>query len=95
MPPAAKTNHPAVAAARLGGAEAEVEKPGVMRPELADKGVVEPHLGGVVGRHDDRLARCQDQDIEIVGVEHDAFPAMRIDRLPEIALRAGIANLLG
>ena len=58
-----------------------------MHPELADKGVVGQHLGGMVGRHDDRLARGE--DVEIVRVEHDparaARPAMGVDRLPEIA----------
>ena len=59
----------AAGSAGLGRAEAGIEEAGVMHPELADKGVVGQHLGGVVGRHDDRLARRE--DVEIVGVEHD------------------------
>ena len=60
----------AAAAAGFGSAEAGIEKPGVMHPELADKGIVGHHLGGMVGRHDHRLARGE--DVEIVGVEHEA-----------------------
>src|SRR6266481_3804055 len=71
----------------LGGAEAGIEEAGEMDAELADKGVVGQHFGGVVGWYDDRLARGE--DIEIVRVEHDparaSRPAMGEDRLPEIA----------
>ena len=80
-------HRPAAAALGLDRAEAGVEKPGVMHPELADERIIGQHLGGMVGRHDDRLARRQ--DVEIVRVEHDpvraARAAMRIDRLPELA----------
>src|SRR5437016_3521054 len=60
-----------VDAVRLGRAEAGIEEPGEMHPELADKGVIGDHLGGVVGWDDDRLAGRQ--DVEIIGVEHDAL----------------------
>ena len=39
----------AAAALGLGRAEAGIEEPGVMHPELADEGVVGDHLGGMVG----------------------------------------------
>jgi len=49
--------------------------------------LVRQHLGGVVGRDDDRLARGE--NVEIVRVQHDparaSRPAMGEDRLPEIA----------
>jgi hypothetical protein len=58
-----------------------------MDAELADKGVIGQHFGGMVGRHDDRLARSE--DVEIVRVENDSArpggPVMSVDRLPEIA----------
>ncbi len=76
----------AAGSARLGRPEAGVEEAGEMHPELADESVIGNHLGGMVGRHHDRLA-CR-QDIEIVGVEHDALGLppgpMELDRLPEI-----------
>ena len=55
----------AAGTAGLGGAEARIEETGEMDPEFADKGVVGQHLGGMVGRHDDRLARRE--NVEIVG----------------------------
>ena len=77
----------AASAAAFDSTEAGIEKTGKVHAKLADKGVVGQHFGGMVGRHDDCFARGQ--NVEIVGVENDparlSWPAMSIDRLPEIA----------
>src|SRR6516165_10257058 len=77
----------AAGTAALGGAKTGIEETGEMDAELADKGVIGKHLGGMVGRYHDRLAGGE--DVEIVRVEHDPAgadgPAMSVDRLPEIA----------
>ena len=77
----------AAAAVGLDRAKTGVEKPGIMHPELADKRIVRQHLGGMIRRYDDRLARRK--DVKVIRVEHDPVrapgAAMPIDRLPELA----------
>ena len=62
-------------------AESGIEEAGVMDAELPDQRVVGDHLGGMVGRHGDRLARRQ--DMEVVGIEDDGAIGAGVDGLPE------------
>ena len=48
-------------------AEARIEEAGVVHPELAHRGVVGEHLGGVVGGHPHRLLGRE--DVELARVE--------------------------
>jgi hypothetical protein len=49
-------------------AEAGVEEARIVHPELAHRGVVGEHLGGVIGGHPDRLPRRQ--DVELARIQH-------------------------
>ena len=70
------------AAAGAGIAEAGIEEAGIVHAEFADQRIERHHLGGVVGRHLHRfLGR---QDVELVGIEHEALVLARLDRLPEL-----------
>src|SRR4051812_12995303 len=61
-------------------AKARVEEPGVVRAELAGRGVVSHHLRRVVRRNADALSG--DKEIELFGLEDDAVSLFRVNRLP-------------
>ena len=63
-------------------AEAGIEEAGVVDAEFADLGIVGDHLGGMVGRHHDRLPGRQ--DVEIGRIEDQAAAGAQRDGIPEI-----------
>ena len=63
-------------------AETRIEEAGIVHAEFADQRIERHHLGGIIRRHLHRfLGR---QDIELVGIEHQASVGARRHRLPEI-----------
>jgi len=68
-------------------AEAGVEEAGVVSAELTDLGIVGGHLGGVVRRYLDRLARAQ--DVKLVGIEDQAPRRLGRQRVPELGRIVG------
>ena len=71
-------------------AEPGVEEARVVGPELPARRVVGRHLGGVVGRDPDALAR--DQEVELARTE-DQLSARWLDAFPEIADFVGVAEI--
>ena len=61
-------HRPRARAAGVGVAKSGIEKSGVMDAEFTDQGVVGTHLGGVMWRHRDGVARLQ--DVKIARVQY-------------------------
>src|SRR5689334_21653923 len=74
-------HRPGTLAAARRMAESGIEKAGIMHPKFTHQRIEWHDFCGVIGRHPDRLARCQ--DVELVGIEDQAlWPE---DRLPIVA----------
>ena len=64
-------------------AEPGVEEPRIVGPHLTPCGIEGDHLGGVL--RGNAHALCRQQQIEVLGFEHDAVAGLGYDRLPEVS----------